>query len=446
MADKIIMPKTGMAMEEGVIIEWFIKEGDKVSQGDIVAEIETDKSTMELESDYDGTILKILYPAGSTVEVVKTIAWIGEPGQPIPEEEAPAATADEKKADTETKSGKSEHSSDEKADAAQGSGAIRGRVKATPAARRVAGEKGVNLADINPGGRQGEVREADVLSAPAVKATPLAKRIAEDQQIPLADVAGSGHRGKIFKADVSALSKMSPASGGDFAPGYEDKLVKLTQIQKITGKRMAKSHTEIPVVTENANADVTELLKIRKSLNKSLDAKISINDFVMLAAAKMLRLNPRMNSELTDDDQLLYRGRINLGMAVATPRGLLVPVINDADMYSLTGMASATKEMSQKGRDGKLQAEDMEGGTFTVSNVGMFGVTSFTPIINQPQAGILGVCAAEDKLAMIEGEVVNRKVMGLSLTFDHRVVDGAEAAMAIKTLKDFLEEPLTILA
>jgi len=448
MAEKIIMPKTGMAMEEGVIIEWLIKEGDVVSQGDIVAEIETDKSNMELESDYDGTILKILYPAGTTVPVVKTIAWIGTPGEELPEEEAaaPAAPAEEPKADAPAAAVSAPAAASTTAAKAD---MVGDRVKATPAARRAAGEKNVNLTDIEPGGKHGEVRENDVLSSPSVTATPLAARVAADQGIPLADVAGSGYAGKIFKSDLAALSALAPMSGAvdeAFVPNYQDELVKLTGIQKITGKRMVQSHTEIPVVTENAKADVTELLAMRKSLNESLGAKISINDFVMLATARMLRLNPRMNASLAEGDQVLYKGRINLGMAVATPKGLLVPVIKDADMYSITGISAAAKELSGKGRDGKLQMDEMEGGTFTVSNVGMFGVTSFTPIINQPEAGILGVCAVEDKLAMIEGEVVNRKIIGLSLTFDHRVVDGAEAAIAIKTLKDFLEAPLTILA
>ena len=444
MAEKIIMPKTGMAMEEGVITEWLIKEGDVVSQGDIVAEIETDKSSMELESDYDGTILKILYPAGTTVPVVKTIAWIGTPGEELPVEEVIVPAADTAPAeDTKTLAAApvaTTTAASAKADI------VGDRVKATPAARRVAGEKNVNLADIEPSGKNGEVREADVLSAPSVTATPLAARVAADQGIPLADVAGSGFGGKVFKSDLTALTGLSGAVSEDFVPNYQDELVKLTKIQKITGTRMLQSHTEIPVVTENAKADVTELLEMRKSLNESLGSKISINDFVMLATARMLRLNPRMNSSLVEGDQLLYKGRINLGMAVATPKGLLVPVIKDADMYSITGISAAAKDLSNKGREGKLKMEEMEGGTFTVSNVGMFGITSFTPIINQPEAGILGVCAVEDQLKMIDGEIVNRKIMGLSLTFDHRVVDGAEAAVALKTVKDFLEAPLTILA
>lgn len=444
MAEKIIMPKTGMAMEEGVIIEWLVKEGDVVAQGDIVAEIETDKSSMELESDYDGTILKILYPEGTTVPVVKTIAWIGTPGEELPEEEGiAAADASEVK---ESPAKETQSASAPAAAAASKAEMVGDRVKATPAARRAAGDKNVSLASITPSGKNGEIREADVLSAPSVTATPLAARIAADQSIPLSDVAGTGHGGKIFKSDLTVLSSMSSAVDESFVPNYQDEIVNLTGIQKITGKRMLQSHTEIPVVTEDAKADVTELLAVRKSLNESLGTKLSINDFVMLATARMLRLNPRMNSSLVDGDKLLYKGRINLGMAVATPKGLLVPVINDADMYSITGLSAAAKELSAKGREGKLQMNEMEGGTFTVSNVGMFGVTSFTPIINQPEAGILGVCAVEDQLKMIDGEVVNRKIMGLSLTFDHRIVDGAEAAIAIKTLKDFLEAPLTILA
>jgi pyruvate dehydrogenase E2 component (dihydrolipoamide acetyltransferase) len=445
MAEKIIMPKTGMAMEEGVIIEWLIKEGDVVSQGDIVAEIETDKSTMELESDYDGTILKILYPAGSTVPVVKTIAWIGTPGEELPAEEgvAPAAPAAHKPEPAVATAPAANTASTVTAAKAE---MVGDRVKATPAARRVAAEKGVSLAEVEPGGKHGEIRENDVLSVPSVSATPLAARIAADQKIPLSDVSGTGHGGKIFKSDLSALSGMSAAVDETFVPNYQDELVELTKIQKITGARMFQSHSEIPVVTENAKADVTELLEIRKSLNASLGSKLSINDFVMLATARMLRLNPRMNSSLAEGGKLLYKGRINLGMAVATPKGLLVPVIKDADMYSITGISAAAGELAAKGREGKLKMDEMEGGTFTVSNVGMFGVTSFTPIINQPEAGILGVCAVEDQLKMIDGEIVNRKIMGLSLTFDHRVVDGAEAAVAIKTLKDFLEAPLTILA
>ncbi len=443
MADKIIMPKTGMAMEEGVIIEWFIKEGDKVSKGDVVAEIETDKSTMELESDYEGQILKILYPAGSTVPVVRTIAWIGEPGEAVPEEEAPAA-AEAPAADAAAAGSTASAAEVPAATAVSASVSESGRVKATPAARRAAGEKKVDLASVSPSGKHGEVREADVLSADSVSATPLAARIAADQQISLGGVAGSGHGGKVFKADIlgSGLKSQNFAVS---AGQQKDEFVKFTNIQKITGKRMLQSHTEVPVVTENTRADVTELLDTRKKLNESLGSSITINDFILLATARALRANPRVNSRL-EGDGLLYLGNINLGMAVATERGLVVPVIPDADCYTISGLSAKAAEMAEKGRNGKLKPEEMQGGTFSVSNIGMYGVTSFTPIINQPEAGILGVCAIEDQLKMIDGEVVNRKIMGLSLTFDHRVVDGAEAAVFLKTIRDLLESPLTILA
>ena len=433
-----------MAMEEGVIIEWFIKEGDTVAKGDVIAELETDKSTMELESDYEGTVLKILYPAGTTVPVVKTIAWIGEPGTVLPEEADVQVNNDtkikEKAASEASLAGDSAVSAPAAAAVTRG-----GKVKATPAARRVAGERNVSLAAVSPSGRHGEVRERDVVAVPEVSATPLAARMAADQNISLSEVAGTGFNGKVFKADLANLSGVSKAVEADFVPVYEDKYVNLTGIQKITGKRMLQSHTEIPVVTENAKADVTELLEMRKSLNASLNASISINDFVMLATARALRLNPRMNS-LLEGDRILYKGQINLGMAVATPRGLLVPVIQEADTYSISSFAAASRAMVEKGRAGKIQPAEMDGGTFTVSNIGMYGITSFSPIINQPQAGILGVCAIEDQLKMTEDVIENRKIMGLSLTFDHRVVDGAEAALFVKTLIDFLEAPLTILA
>ncbi len=208
---------------------------------------------------------------------------------------------------------------------------------------------------------------------------------------------------------------------------------------------MIQSYTEIPAVSEDTKVDVTELLSIRKSLNESLETPITINDFILLATVKALRKNPGMNSKL-EGDNLLYKGHINLGMAVATPKGLLVPVIDDADLYSISGLSAKARELSEKGRNGSIQINDMEGGTFTVTNVGMFGITSFTPIINQPEVGILGVCTIEDQLKMIDDKIVNRKIMVLSLTFDHRANDGAEASIFLKTIRDLLEAPLTILA
>ncbi len=403
MAEAVIMPKTGMAMEEGVITEWLVKEGDRVSIGDPIVEIETDKSSMEVESDCEGTVLKILYDNGTTVPVVQTIAWIGSPGESIP---APPNII--KKEDTPAK----------KLIAAE-------KIKATPAARRVASEKGLPLKDISPSGRNGEIRVADVRS------TPLAWRKAEAEGVDLTSVEGSGHDGKIFATDLSRPNRNTR--------------IPLTNIQKITGQRMFQSYTEIPSVSMDTRADVSELLKIRKQLNKNLIEKITINDFVLKATAIALEENPRLNSIL-DGDDVLIKPSININMAIATEKGLLVPVVNKVNKITLRQLSGKTAELVKKGREGKLNPDDMEGGTFTVSNIGTFGITSFTPIINQPQAAILGVCAVDETLKLVNGEVQSRQVMNLSISFDHRIVDGAEASVFFSRIRELLENPLVILA
>ena len=371
MANSIIMPKTGMAMEEGIILEWRIKTGDTISKGDVVALIETDKATMELESDYDGTILAILNQAGETVPVTKVIAWVGEAGEAVPASpsvEIPAG----------------------------------GRIKATPAARTLAKERGIDLHTVTPTGKYGEIKRSAV------------------------EAMGS-----------NALASIS------------DTRIPLTNIQKITGRRLSESRHTIPEVTSHIKADVTYMLHLRRELNNSLSllnqpGKITINDFVLAATAKALTVYPRLNSVL-DGNDLIYKGCINLGMATATNRGLVVPVIHNAQAYTLINLSLRAAELAVKAREGSLTTEEMSGGTFTISNIGMYGITSFTPIINQPEAAILGVCAVEDSLRMDGEKVVNRNSMGLSLAFDHRIVDGAESSMFLKEIKDILESPLLIM-
>jgi pyruvate dehydrogenase E2 component (dihydrolipoamide acetyltransferase) len=449
MANSIIMPKTGMAMEEGVIIEWRIKEGDPVKKGDVVALIETDKSTMELESDYDGVILAILGKAGETVPVTKVIAWIGKPGEAVPRDSGPKAVTSSGPAAVPSGSSAAPASA---SPAAVSPAALTGdgKTKATPAARALAKEKGLDLAAVAPGGKYGEIRRADVektASGSAVNATPLARRVAEAEGISLAGIQGSGHAGKIFSADLSAAFA---ARGSAVLQARPDSRVPLTNIQRITGKRMSESRQTIPEVTENTRADVTRMLAIRKELNDQLNAsgvsaKITVNDFVLAAAAKALAAHPRMNSVLAGNE-LIYKGSVNLGLAVATERGLLVPVLRGAQNLGLVAISAAAANLAARAREGKLSPEEMSGGTFTVSNVGMYGITAFTPIINPPEAGILGVCAIEDELKLEGEKVVNRKKIGLSLAFDHRIVDGADSALFLKTIRELLEAPLLIIA
>ncbi|MDR0585722.1 MAG: 2-oxo acid dehydrogenase subunit E2 [Treponema sp.] len=444
MANSIIMPKTGMAMEEGQIVEWKVKQGDKVRKGDVVAVIETDKSTMELESDYDGMILALLYNAGDTVPVTRVIAWIGGEGEAVPQDGGAASVSAGRAVSGQVSPGQAGPSA---APAAVSAFAPAGgpRPRATPAARALAKEKGVALASIAPGGKSGEITRADVdaaVSAAETSATPLARRIAEAEGVALAGIRGSGHGGKIFSADLPRLAGPRPAA--------VDTRVALTNIQKITGKRMLESRQTIPEVTEHTGADVTRMLEIRKELNDGfssagLPSKITVNDFVLAAVVKALVSHPRMNSVFAGNE-IVYKGSVNLGVAVATERGLLVPVIRDAQYMGLREISAAAAELVAKARGGKLSSDLMEGGTFTVSNVGMYGITAFTPIINPPEAGILGVCAIEDQLKLEGGAVVNRKKMGLSLAFDHRIVDGADSAVFLKNVKDLLESPLLLMA
>jgi pyruvate dehydrogenase E2 component (dihydrolipoamide acetyltransferase) len=277
--------------------------------------------------------------------------------------------------------------------------------------------------------------------------------LAKERGIDLSTIVAEGRYGEIRKSAVEAALKTPAAVQMPAAQIQKtdraDMRVPLSTIQKITGKRMSESRQTIPEVTSHIRADVTELLALREELNNSIAAlhmpgKITINDLVLSATVKALTAYPRLNSVL-DGNDIIYKGSINLGMAAATKRGLVVPVIHNAQDLSLISLSLCAAELAAKAREGSLKSEEMSGGTFTVSNIGMYGVISFTPIINPPEAAILGVCAVEDELKLEGERVVNRKKMGLSLAYDHRIVDGAESSMFLKELKDIIESPLLIL-
>ena len=425
MAEKIIMPKAGMSMEQGVIVAWLKDVGDKVSNGEPLLEIETDKTVMQVESMSDGYLLKKLYDAGDEVPVVTTIGYIGELGEEIPEDEkgAPAALPEvpgpqpvadvPKKTDVST-----------------------GKILATPAARRLAKEHTVPLESIF----KGEILHArDIPTESGAKLTPLAKRVAHSQNIDLSGITGSGYGGKIFRADLP--SDLEPGTVRTRAP----KFVKLSGMRKTIAKRMALSHTEIPSVTLNSEADVTMLAAMRDKLNLVGGVKISFNDLIIKACAVALQEFPEINSTYADDG-MFYHAEVNIGMAVALENGLIVPVIMGAEKLTLKEISNRAKALAAKATDGILKPQEYSDGTFTISNLGMFGITSFTPIINQPQTCILGVCAITSRLALTsEGSVEARKYMGLSLTFDHRCIDGAGGAKFLQRLVALLENPLEML-
>jgi pyruvate dehydrogenase E2 component (dihydrolipoamide acetyltransferase) len=420
MAEPIIMPKSGMAMEEGVIIEWLIKEGDQIKEGDVIAQIETDKTTMDLESDLTGTVLKLVYPDGTTVPVTLPIAWVGKKGEAIPEtkEIAKEEVKEAKEVKETTLTPITTFSTT--------------KIASTPAAKAAAKEKGIDLANVTPSGKWGEIVKDDVLAS-VVKATPLATKVAQEQQIDLTKVEGTGHQKKIYVRDLQRTTTKG-----------EDRRVPLTNIQKITGKRMLESVLTIPQVTEDINANMDKLLALREDILSQSGFKPSINDFVVLATARALELHPRLNS-IFDEDAIIEKGDINIGVAVATERGLVVPHIKNTNNHTIGSLHLATSALIERSREGKLAIDELSGSTFSISNVGMYKISSFTPIINPPEAAILGVNTIEKVLALVDGEVKEKSVMKLSLTFDHRIVDGAEASLFLLTLVDFLENPLRLL-
>ncbi len=422
MAFEVIMPKNGMDMKEGTLVKWLKKVGDHVEKDESLIEIETDKITMEEPSAFTGTLLAQLVPEGSTVPVLQTIGWIGEPGEKIPE--APASSSP---------SAASKPAAPVAAPASVPSSLKGDGVAATPYAKKLAADNNIPLGEIPPSGKHGEIVGADV---EAVLATPLAKRIAADKGIDLHTVEGTGFGGKITRDDV--------LRAGVTEPKGDDTVIRMNGMRKAVARNMADASL-VPTVTENMDIDVTEMLKLRASVNEGREVKFSINDFILKAVAKALAANKGMLVSMGENDTFIQHSHVNIGMAVALDEGLIVPVITDADQLGLEALANKAKDLAARARSGGLSQSEYTGSTFSVSNMGMFGISSFTPILNLPNAAILGVCAIRDELALLDGQVTVRKVMGFSLTFDHRLLDGVPPAKFLVTLRGLLESPMSIL-
>ena len=431
MAYAVIMPKAGMAMESGKVIRWLKNEGDRVEQGEPLLEIETDKVNMEVEAMNSGVLLKVLAHEGDEVPVVQTIGYIGEAGEAVPVTGVTAAPAAEKPADKPA-----EAVPEKTTFKLEG-----GRIPATPAAKRLARERGIELASVTPSGSLGQIKAADVAAAGALKATPLAKAMAADLGIDLKKVVGSGSGGKVTKADITPAVPVPTTA----ATAGEDELKPHSAMRKVIAKRMLSSHLNIPPVTQNCVADVTALMALREKINAMEGVRVTVNDFIVMAVAKTLKEQPHVNASYTDAG-LLIKKHINIGVAVALPEGLIVPVIRDADKLALHEISEAAKALQMKAKEGRLLPDDYSGGTFTVSNLGMMGVTAFTPIINEPESAILGICATEQRLEMDdEGRITKRLKMPLCLTYDHRSIDGAQAAIFSNRVTQMLENPLSML-
>ena len=450
MATEICMPKNGMDMTEGTIVRWLKNEGDKVEKDEPIMEIETDKITMESESPVAGILLKRLYEEGAVVPVLQPVAYIGEAGEKIPEVGAAPAAAPEAPAAAPAAAPVAAPAAAPVAAAK----AENGVVAATPYARKMANDNGVDLHEVAPSGRWGEVRGRDVeeyINA-APKATPLAKAMAADMGIDLKGVAGSGYRGKITSADLQpaapAVAVPTEAAVKAAVAEIEEviKRYKMSGMRKVIAQRMFASHNEIPNVTQNIKIDVTELLALREKINagKEKADKISVNDMIIKAVGKVVSEQERFRMTIEGNDFVLY-DQINVGMAVGLDDGLVVPVIKDVDKKGLRQISKEAKDLAKKAKAGKLMPEDMGNGRITISNIGMFGTHSFTPIINQPEASIVGVCGTEDELALVNGQVVVRKKMMVCVTYDHRILNGTEVCVFESRLKQLLENPVEIL-
>jgi pyruvate dehydrogenase E2 component (dihydrolipoamide acetyltransferase) len=421
MAEKIAMPKLGFDMAEGTLIRWVKSEGEAITKGDVLAEIETDKATVEVEAQSAGFMKKHIIQEGTVVPVGQVIAIIGEENEEIDYDSL-----------LETESPQAE---------AQGE---------VPSPEKIVSEPTVPTAESKgqfPGG---------------VKATPMARKLAKDLGIDLRMVVGTGQGGRIVKHDVE---EAMTGTGAGISPAIEvpvsDTFPKVTEpsiplqgtieipisrLRSIIGKRMTTAKQVIPHFYLTGEYDAGPMMDLRQELNNRLpdDDKFSVNDFIVKATALALRQFPNLNATL-HDDKILRHGEINIGIAVAVDDGLLTVVIRNADQKSLRAISNSTRTAISRAREGRVRSEDVEGSTFTVSNLGMFDIENFIAIINPPEAAILAIGSVVDVPVIKEGEIIPGKKFKATLSADHRITDGAEAARWMQVFKGMIEDPLKLL-
>jgi pyruvate dehydrogenase E2 component (dihydrolipoamide acetyltransferase) len=436
MIQKVILPKLGETVEVSTIERWLKNEGDAVATGDILCEITTDKATLEVESYYRGTLLKILAPTGQELPVGSVIAVIGDKGEAVPPELlGQAVAAAGAGAARKAASAAAVAVATETVEAA----APAGRVFASPRARRAARELLVNLGRVKGTGPGGRIVEADVeahaKTARAVRASPVARKIAEQEGIALVTVQGTGHAGKVMKEDV--LRAAAPA-GEAALPG---EVIPLTPMRRIVAERMLESRQKIPCYYLEIDADVTDLVCLRNKLNAKGDGpKLSFNDFVLKACAIALRAFPVVNSRWVEGG-IERRGEVNIGFAVGLDDGLMVPVVRNVDRKTIRQVSAESANLTERARTRKLGPDEYQGGCMTVSNLGMYGIRSFIAIVNPGESTILGLGTVEDRVVFRQGGIQVRKVMALTLSADHRLVDGMQGAQFLEVIRDGLEAP-----
>ncbi|MGJ7906008.1 pyruvate dehydrogenase complex dihydrolipoamide acetyltransferase [Actinopolyspora sp. H202] len=431
---EIHMPRLSDTMEEGVISTWRKQVGDQINRGDVVADIETDKAVMEMEAYDDGVLEKILIGAGETVPIGVPIGIMGDGS-------GSAAAAAASGGDSEGTAGGS---------ATTGSSSEPGSPESASPESAVAQPAVSTDSDAGPRERP--------------KASPLARAVAREKGVDLSTVTGTGPGGRIIRVDIEAAAEAKADTGSSQQPtsvSHRDESsepqqqnqdleeIPLSNIRKVTARRLTESKQQAPHFYLTSAVDVTDLISFRSDLNERLQAsggpKVSVNDLVVKACATALRANPSVNVSFRDE-KLFQHKRVHLGVAVALESGLVVPVIPDADRKSVSEIAAEGKEKAERAREGKLKPDEMSGSTFSVSNLGMFGIEEFSAVINPPEAAILAVGATREEVQVHDGEFVVRKMMRMTLSADHRAVDGAVGAVFMQQLTSLLQDPIRIIA
>lgn len=433
----VTMPRLSDTMTDGTVATWLKKVGDKISEGDILAEIETDKATMEFESFNAGTLLHIGIQEGETAPVDSLLAIIGPEGTDVSGVTGNFGKEESKSEESKSEESKSEDSKEETAEkktettqTVSANNNTSGRIFASPLAKKIAEEKGINLNDVKGSGENGRIVKSDVEQFSPAK---------QEAKAEPAPTSSSAETSTQAKAQAPAPKMVVPA--GEVV--VEE--VKNSQMRKVIAKRLSESKFTAPHYYLKIEVAMDDAMQSRGVINSLPETKVSFNDLVIKASAMALKKHPKVNSQWKDEATIINH-HVNIGVAVAVEDGLVVPVLKFTDLMSLTQIGGSVKDLAGRAKNKKLQPAEMEGSTFTVSNLGMFGIVEFTSIINQPNSAILSVGAIVEKPVVKNGQIVVGNTMMLTLACDHRTVDGATGAQFLQTLKQYIENPVTMLA
>ncbi len=470
MATSIVMPQMGYDMREGTVVRWHKREGETVARGEVLADIETDKATVEFEAYTGGVVGRIVAAEGMVVPVGELIAIITAPGEALPEDDLPAAPPDAVPDDSGAQSNRSSQAVASPSDSgtADSETADEGRLRASPIARRLARERGIDLGDVTGTGPGGRIVEKDVLeyqppALPAeppggVRASPIARRLARERGIDLTAISGTGPGGRIVEKDVleyrppapaqAPISEAPPSPDGDAAavPAEAAERVDLSRMRQAIARVTSDSKREAPHFYVTAEIDMGRAMALRQEINDAVDSdsRVTVNDLIVRACALALGRHPKFNASFSDG-ALEFHPQVNIGIAIALEAGLMVPGIANCQEKSLVELAAASKDLIQRAYSGHLRNDEYSSTTFSVSNLGMFDVESFAAIIYPPHAAVLAVGSVKEQPVVRDGQLAVGQMMKATLSTDHRVADGAEAAQFLMEVKRVLENPVTLL-